>query len=234
MLKEKINKYLFLLLLNGFVLKVSFSQNFVEDFKKINIAYTKGSISFNIRFDYYNNYLQKSPSYSVNGIVRIKEKMMYYKMNDIELSYDTLYTCMLDHQNKTIMIDTVFQKANLLKNINFIDSLSQAYQSVNFKDLGDNKAEYTIYSSLPGISHSIIIFNKTNFLIQSISIFFLDNRENAKKNSIRNKLIIKYQDINQINLSNSFFKPSQFVTIIGRKIRVKEKYKNYTLINNIN
>jgi hypothetical protein len=234
MLKVKINKYLILLLLNGFVLKISFSQNFVEDFKKINTAYTKGSISFNIKFDYYNDYLQKTPSYSVNGIVKIKEKMMYYKMNDIELSYDTLYTCMLDHQNKTIMIDTVFQKANLFKNINFIDSLSQAYQSVNFKDLGDNKAEYTIYSSLPGISHSIIIFNKTNFLIQSISIFFLDNRENAKKNSIRNKLTIKYQDITYIALPNNVFKPSQFVTIIGRKIRVKEKYKNYTLINNIN
>ncbi|MDP2174453.1 MAG: hypothetical protein Q8K70_00940 [Bacteroidota bacterium] len=233
MLKVKINKYLILLLGCFLVLKASFSQNFVEDFKKINLTYTQGSIGFNIKFDYYNDYLQKTPSYSVNGNVKIKEKMMYYKMNDIELSYDTLYTCMVDHQNKTIMIDTVFQKANLLKNINFIDSLSQAYQSVSYKDLGDNKAEYTIYSSLPGISHSIIVFNKTNYLIQNIAIFFLDNRENAKKNSIRNKLIIKYQDINQLSLPNSVFKPSQFVTISGKKIRVKEKYKNYTLINNI-
>ncbi len=214
---------------------ISIAQNFTEDFKAINKAYMFCDLSFNIKYDYYNDVNTKKPSYFYTGEVKLKNNMMYYKMNGIELSYDSIYTCIMDHENKTIMIDTVKTKSNMLSRVNYIDSLTKVYKSISYSEVDDNNAKYTIYSHLSGISHCEIIFNKKSKLLQKITIYFLDNRDGAKAGAIRNKLVISYLNI-KIDANNnvSSFSARRIVTIKGRKITPNTLYSKYKIINNIN
>jgi hypothetical protein len=240
MLREKIsnNRYMRITALLGLVFMFqikTFGQNFAEDFKAINKAYLRGDISFDIKYDYYNSVKNKMPDYFYKGNVKLKNGMVYYKMNGIEFSFDSVYTCILDHENKTIMIDTVRNKSNILSKINFIDSLTKVYKSISFSALDKNHSQYTIYSLLTGISHCEIIYNNSSKLIQKINIYFFDNRDGAKKGAIRNKLVITYSNINS-NANNypSTFKAQKFVSIKGKKISPLPAYNKYQIINNIN
>lgn len=209
-------------------------QDFVEDFKAINRAYVSGNLSFDLKYDYYNDHKAAKPSYSYAGKVKLNRGMVYYKINGMEFSYDSIYTCMADHNSKTIMIDTVRKQIDFTGRISFIDSLGKAYKKVEYKDMGNGQAKYTIYSLLPGISHSEIVFDKSTKLIQKISIFFLDNRDNAVAGSIRNKLVITYSNINTTTVNaRSDFKAQRLLNIKGRKVKPIQTYKHYSIINNM-
>lgn len=212
----------------------STAQNFVQDFKAINKAYTVGDISFNIRFDYYNDYKSSKPNYFYTGMVKLKGNLIYYKINGIEYSYDSIYTSLIDHNSKTIMIDTIRNKPNVMSRINFIDSLANCYERIEYKELDNNCAKYSIYSHLPGISHSEIVFNKETKLIKKITIYFLDLRENAVKGSIRNKLEISYTNINtDAKNSLEYFRIQRIVDIKQRRVVAKPLYSRYEIINNM-
>lgn len=224
---------IFLLPLLLLVIK-SNAQNFAEDFKAINKAYLNSNISFNIKYDYYNEVNSSKPSYFYSGVVKLKGSMVYYKMNGVEFTYDSTYSCMLDHENKSVMVDSIISKTNIMNKVNFIDSLTKAYKSFKYTDVDVNTAKYTIYSVLPGVSHCEITYNKSNKLINKISIYFFDNREGAKEGTIRNKLVISYSNINtSANNTHETFKVQKYVNINGKKVTLKPAYQKYSLINNI-
>jgi hypothetical protein len=210
------------------------AQNFTEDFKAINRAYVTGDLSFNIKYDYYNELKSKVPSYFYSGVVKVKGNLVYYKMNGIEFSSDSNYICIIDESNKTIMIDSVHNNGNQFGKFNIIDSLAKAYKSIKYSDEGNNLGKYTIYSVLPGVSHSEVIFDKTTKLLQKVTIYFLDDRPNAKEGAIRNKMVVLYSNINNhANNGYGIFKVQRVLKIQGREVNTTLPYKNYKIINNM-
>ena len=96
------------------------------------------------------------------------------------------------HLNKYLNLDSAYNTGFTKNNQRTIlDSVINYYKDITKYEVGA-LVQYKITALAPGISHSLLTVDPSNWNIKSIEIFFLDNRNKAKHGDIRNKLLIVY------------------------------------------
>lgn len=227
----KIRRIFYLLLLMPIF---GYSQNYKEDFAKILEIYSSQNMSMRLTYNYYNDYKKSTPDSKVKAELHVLGKLYYQKIGDVEIMRTPSLLILADHLNKYLNLDSAYN-TGLTKNNQrtILDSVINYYKDITKYEVGA-LVQYKITALAPGISHSLLTVDPTNWKIKSIEIFFLDNRNNAKPGDIRNKLLIVYDQMSQpCQYGADYFNDKNYLITIGNKHKATSKYKNYTFINNI-
>jgi hypothetical protein len=209
------------------------AQNAKDDLKKIFEVYKTPNMSIYMTYDYYNVLTDKIPTKTIKAELHSNGKSFYQKLDNVETLRTPYLVILADHRNKYLNLDSAWGGTNIMNQSILFDSLFQFYKEISVSTLGIQKI-YRLASLAPGISHSILTVDTTNWQIKKLEVFFFDNRENVPENKIRNKLIIKYDRLYRpCQKQESFFNENNFVTTVGNKHYKQPKYSNYTFLNNI-
>ena len=209
------------------------AQDFISDFKKINLKYKNESYVLKMSYNYYNELNNSKPDQIQYAEVRKGKNKYYLKLHGMETIISNGVFLQANHDFKSLILDTA--RAAYSSSIGIpLDSLEGLYQGVKYTKIDSTTASYSIPSMGKGISHTDIQFNPRTYEINQIEIFFYDMRKGAKKGTLRNKLRINYTEVDFTPLFNEeSFSHSKYLYKTSNTYKVKKAYQKYSLVNNL-
>jgi len=213
------------------------SQDVASDFEKINEAYVKISeISMEMEYKAFSTFESSAPIEKTLGEIKRSGKRVYYKTGNIESLYDSVNNILVDHEEKMISISPALKfSGNILPDKKLFDMALKMCEKITYKNINASLACYSMYAALPEYERIDIIFNKKNYIIEGMNLYFsskqnLTDDENAKEEKPR--LEITYTSI---RLSPAFaeneFSEKRFLNKNNEQYTPVAALKNYTVIN---
>ncbi len=209
------------------------SQDFIADFKKINAIYQDSSYRMRLTYNYYNEVKSKRPDEVHRSEVRKSGDNYYVDLHQTRTIINQGVFFQINHEFKVVMLDSARPAYYKTLGVN-LDSLARFYKGVTFKALDSFTGEYTIPSQGKGIAYSKVVFDRRTHLLREVTIQFLDQRKTASKGALRNRLNIKYEEVDlSPGFSAKSFSQSAFIYKKGSSYKLKKPYVGYHLVSNL-
>jgi len=222
----------------GFFLTNNISaQNLPEDLTKMNEAYDKSNtISMQIIYQvYFDGNTQ--PNQSEKGWIKKSKDKIYSNQFSQEIIVNDQYVLNVDNEGKMIQIEKKpkdYQVQNPISSIQ-TDSLIKTYELVKYKGTEGLLKHYYLKFKDGQVLSTEIWLNKSTFFIEKMKIIYRDKMEVADDVYSSVVAVINYKNI-KVNetISSNTFSIENFINVSGKSVLLKDKYKNYELINLLN
>lgn len=237
-------KFIFQILLYTLFLAVSSykakTQNIVEDFKKINEAYSNHSdISMVVEYKVFKNAEIQEAIQVEKGELLKKGNKIYNKIAEMEMLSTADYQITVDHANKFVFITN--GEASSRKDVSAvviqIQKLLKTCTKTEFLKINDVSEGYAI--TIPSSEYKSIevIYNKKTFLIEKFTFFYREEQSLLEEsNEIKEtpRMEIVYSKINtKSNIPEEKFSYSNYLNLENSKFALNSNYKEYQFINKI-
>ena len=206
----------------------SFSQNAVEDLKKVrNYFLEANQIGFEVEVYHYQT-KDAQPKLLSKGIMRKSGKNYYSSfMSDKMIVNAKTGTLLIDEENQE-MTFLENQKSDAKSNqIEIPDSLMESYKYIG-KENSFKVYEYNDVDPLASIVKTKLFISDNNELKK---IIYYYNKSTKKVSYDAYKVEIVYKNIIQKGINNSYFNLNKYLSFINNKPKLNKQYSHYKLLN---
>lgn len=255
-MKTRIQAFLLLLFsLNLTVKAFAQGSEFKNDISISIKKFNEKRFKANIKYQFFNSYLSKTPLEEKNLITTIWGNYLFYQLGSILNIVNKNYNLVIDFDQKIVLLNknNISQKPNkYVENINeiyslMLDSMSSKYYNITQIE-NYNYLQYRLkYKAGNKIDYLDVYLHKGNKLLYKIEVFYLQNmstlfgypKGNYKTEidmKSRPKLSIIYENIVYLDKFNEKdFSIGKFVNISGKgAISLTDSYKDFKLENYTN
>jgi hypothetical protein len=217
---------------------ICYSQNIKEDFKNINDTYFKLKNTYiEAKMKLYTDYISTKPIEESTSIIKRSGNYYYTKQGNSEYLRNKFYQVIIDNNNKVIILDS--SRLQLIQNpylsIIPLDSLLSILKQTTYREVGNNKAIYTIVTDFDYISKFEVQFNKKSYFIEKL-VFYINTTEQGVNGleKLKPRIEIVYQKFRtDAKYNDNEFSESRYFSVKGKKVILTQAYTGYTLHNHL-
>lgn len=206
-----------------------------EKYQGLDHLYMEQEVSF------YESYNAVKAYEIEQTILKKKQNRLYTKAFNQEKIVDRGLNVIVDHTAKILMVD-LLDKETMDHSLGFdLIRIKELSYKAEHQKVNEQIDKCVFYFKIGDHARSEVWFNRTTYEIKKIVYYFnkpIPMNENelpeetAKRELPRVEIKIKTTDF-IIEFSDEEFAWKDFISITDDKVVPTEKYKNYTLINNI-
>jgi hypothetical protein len=211
------------------------AQNYKEDMEKIHEGYTSKYHSFKMTWMYFPDSLSY-PTDSMTGNCFVNGASYYYNIKNGSSHYEYLknekYYLVIDHSNKVVAVSKSANVKMQSWSLDKVDSLlNNPSVKVSYKLIANGKGEYNVALQGEAWSRVKIIFNKTNFTIEEITMFSSAAGKIYGEKYNKPRVKISYSDYNEKLPDEKIFSETNYLNESSGKTLLAAGYKNYKLLD---
>ncbi|MEM7370407.1 MAG: hypothetical protein AAF587_17490 [Bacteroidota bacterium] len=212
---------------------VVFSQDVKEDLKKINQAYeAHKSFRADVTYKLFGSLSGNTPIETVSGTIRNQDQYQYSKISGLETLINGKYAVLVNHERKTISIQSGFELTSVLHQPN-LDSLVAYCQDIQYTRLTSSSVSYDFVFENHEYERIRMVFHPDTYVIESFTFYQADPvslTEGGALQSIRMEIQFSNIQINQA-LPDAQFSEAQFVSHINGQYQPVKALASYRLVN---
>jgi hypothetical protein len=218
------------------VSNILFSQNAVEDFRKINEAYKITSkISMNLVYTLYENHSTQTVLDKKEGEYK-KDKNKYYNklMNAETIVNGSQMLSIHSHEKAMVLSPSKPLQTADISGVN-LEQLLKVYKKIDFINKSESEKIYVVYfkdgSNI--LNKFEVHFNPKNYLITKLKLYYNRNiefSEDGKGTAQKPRLEIEFNNIDtNPHIGEEVFSIEKYV-MTGKKPKLQPLYQHYKLI----
>jgi len=228
------NKYFIILFL--FIPFLSFSEDVKSILENIKKVYTAPNISYDLTYSLYKGHSTNTIHSSYNGVLKMKNKLVYQKIKSTEFIYAKDYFLKVSNDERIIVLDL----PNNSFNADFdVSKIVEQCSSVSHQDKGNYYSVTLKFNDLVQVPYGVIKMrvNKKKYTITRIDLYYSNLQDFS--NSYKKK-DLDYPHL-RIDFTNISFKLKvedrlfSFETYLKRERNIlypTGKYVGYKLLDN--
>lgn len=223
------------------------AQKATDDFKKIGNALRDAHISFETRYTLYANYTSELPIQTKQGVYYLWDKMLHYKIEEIEVISNDRFNLSIDNSNKKMVLNktnTGFEEKYLKQALKInLDSLLARNSEVVLLSKSDSSRTWRItYRHLvKGIKFIDLKFDLSGYHLSKIVLYYDKSFNDIYGTSPQKvsktekpRLEISYSNYNELNEGDKekYFSAKEILSLdkSGNAV-IADSHKKYFLAN---
>lgn len=209
-------------------------QNIEQELAQISNFYTSKNYSYKLSYYYYNQANSTKADKVLSGEVHAKESQYFYKIGKYEVLRNKKYHIVLNGDAKQMIIDTAvgeqidpnMEQGTPADLQSVLDSLERSQKGTIIS--------YTYRNPKPGIAYMVYKTDTSLKYFHTIEVYFYENRQGRKPNAIRNKLVMRFTEFNNVGTSElEMLSENKYFSVINGQTKINKQYNTYHIINQL-
>ncbi len=211
------------------------AQNYKEDMGKIHEGYTTKYHSYKMKYLYFPDSLSRSTD-SMTGNCYVNGSSFYCNLINGNDRYEYLknekYYVVVDHSSKVIAVSKSTHVRMQSWSLDKLDSLlNNPNVKVSYKLTVSGKGEYDISMPLGSWNRIKLIFDKTSFTVEEITMFSSAAGKIYGENYNKPRIKICYSAYNEKLPDEKIFNETSYLNESSGKTALAVSYKSYKLLD---